>query len=310
MPHAIGHTHAWAKQLTGSIKQDLYFACLLLHACSKVDAYFIILCTCKPAHSIRQLCTGAVIPSCTQLQEVFTIGIHMPDCLLCVQVFERRPEPKSDSVDTGRAYIIIVIPRGQAALQEVRCWHSRCFMGGLMPWLMHVPLTNMCMHACMSGPCMNKLPEMYACLTAWQADRTPGPAHPCITITPCFVPSPCAACLTSCTVSHCTALCCAVLCCAAQLGVPLPSAREYITKGTVRHPKSGKIGISREEGNVTFSRSGLAQYLIDQARQQYPSSIRFHFEASCSGEEQLQQQCRGYIGLTSETGRDLLGLLN
>lgn len=51
-----------------------------------------------------------------------------------------------------------------------------------------------------------------------------------------------------------------------QLGVPLPSQQEYVTKGTVRHPKSGKIGISREEGNVTFSRSGLAQYLIDQAK--------------------------------------------
>jgi hypothetical protein len=52
----------------------------------------------------------------------------------------------------------------------------------------------------------------------------------------------------------------------------------------VRHPKSGKVGISREEGNVTFSRSGLAQYLIDQARQAYPDSIRFHFDAACAGE--------------------------
>jgi hypothetical protein len=88
-------------------------------------------------------------------------------------------------------------------------------------------------------------------------------------------------------------LCCGLLRCGVQLGVPLPSAREYITKGTVRHPKSGKIGISREEGNVTFSRSGLAQYLIDQARQQYPSSIRFHFGASCSGEGRVLHQCLG-----------------
>jgi hypothetical protein len=36
-----------------------------------------------------------------------------------LQVYERRPEPKNDAVDTGRAYIIIVIPRGQAALKEV-----------------------------------------------------------------------------------------------------------------------------------------------------------------------------------------------
>lgn len=102
-----------------------------------------------------------------------------------VDVYERRPEPCHDAVDTGRAYIIIVIPRGQAALQE--------------------------------------------------------------------------------------------------LGVPLPSQQEYVTKGTVRHPKSGKIGISREEGNVTFSRSGLAQYLIDQAKALYPNSIRFHFQAACEG---------------------------
>jgi hypothetical protein len=47
-----------------------------------------------------------------------------------------------------------------------------------------------------------------------------------------------------------------------QLGVPLPSQREFITKGTVRHDKKGKVGISREEGNITFSRSSLAQYLI------------------------------------------------
>ena len=36
-----------------------------------------------------------------------------------VEVHERRPEPKNDPVDTGRAYIIILIPRGQAALKDV-----------------------------------------------------------------------------------------------------------------------------------------------------------------------------------------------
>jgi kynurenine 3-monooxygenase len=35
------------------------------------------------------------------------------------QVYEKRPEPNSDLVDTGRAYIIILIPRGRAALEEV-----------------------------------------------------------------------------------------------------------------------------------------------------------------------------------------------
>uniref|UniRef100_A0A383WAT6 FAD-binding domain-containing protein n=1 Tax=Tetradesmus obliquus TaxID=3088 RepID=A0A383WAT6_TETOB len=109
-----------------------------------------------------------------------------------VDVFERRPEPKQDAVDTGRAYIIILIPRGQAALKE--------------------------------------------------------------------------------------------------LGVPLPSQREFITKGTVRHDRKGKVGISREEGNVTFSRSSLAQYLIDQARQRYPSQITFHFDSACAGVNIEQRQ--------------------
>ncbi|EFJ43553.1 flagellar-specific protein Ssa14 [Volvox carteri f. nagariensis] len=36
-----------------------------------------------------------------------------------VDVYERRPEPRNDPVDTGRAYIIILIPRGQAALNEL-----------------------------------------------------------------------------------------------------------------------------------------------------------------------------------------------
>ncbi|KAF8072714.1 kmo [Scenedesmus sp. PABB004] len=104
---------------------------------------------------------------------------------MTVDVFERRPEPRDDEVDTGRAYIIIVIPRGQAALND--------------------------------------------------------------------------------------------------LGVPLPSAAEYKTKGTVRHNKKGQVGVSREEGNVTFRRSSLAQYLIDQARAAFPTAIRFHFGAALEG---------------------------
>jgi kynurenine 3-monooxygenase len=39
-----------------------------------------------------------------------------------VDVYERRPEPTQDAVDTGRAYIIILIPRGQKALNEVGGW--------------------------------------------------------------------------------------------------------------------------------------------------------------------------------------------
>jgi hypothetical protein len=70
-----------------------------------------------------------------------------------------------------------------------------------------------------------------------------------------------------------------------QLGVPLPSQREYITKGTVRHDKKGKIGISREEGNITFSRSSLAQYLIGataRALLRSPASAVLRRPSSCA----------------------------
>ena len=37
-----------------------------------------------------------------------------------VDVFERRDQPEEDKVDNGRAYIIILVPRGKAALEEAR----------------------------------------------------------------------------------------------------------------------------------------------------------------------------------------------
>ncbi|KAG2449076.1 hypothetical protein HYH02_005825 [Chlamydomonas schloesseri] len=99
-----------------------------------------------------------------------------------VEVYERRPEPKNDAVDTGRAYIIILIPRGQAALKE--------------------------------------------------------------------------------------------------LGVKLPEDEHFRTLGTVSHNAKGKTRVSKEEGNVTFSRSGLAQWLIDTARRRYPGRITYNFNVT------------------------------
>jgi hypothetical protein len=72
-----------------------------------------------------------------------------------------------------------------------------------------------------------------------------------------------------------------------QLGVALPTEGHYVTKGTVRHSKKGKVSISKEAGNVTFSRSGLAQYLIEQSRQKYPDQIQYHFDSPCQGERIL-----------------------
>jgi hypothetical protein len=37
-----------------------------------------------------------------------------------------------------------------------------------------------------------------------------------------------------------------------------------MSQGTVRHSKKGKVSVSRESGNVTWSRAGLAQFLIDE----------------------------------------------
>lgn len=51
-----------------------------------------------------------------------------------------------------------------------------------------------------------------------------------------------------------------------QLGVPLPTEGHCMSQGTVRHSKTGKVSLSRESGNVTWSRAGLAQFLIDQVR--------------------------------------------
>ncbi|KAL6759374.1 monooxygenase [Haematococcus lacustris] len=101
-----------------------------------------------------------------------------------VEVYERRPEPQLDAVATGRAYIILLIPRGQAALQ--------------------------------------------------------------------------------------------------RLGIPLPNDDNYKSLGTVRHDSKGKVSVSKEEGNITFSRTDLAQFLVDQARARYPDSIHYNFQATAT----------------------------
>ena len=52
----------------------------------------------------------------------------------------------------------------------------------------------------------------------------------------------------------------------ADLGVPLPTKGHCMSQGTVRHSRAGKVTVSKEAGNVTFSRAGLAQFLIDEVR--------------------------------------------
>lgn len=96
-----------------------------------------------------------------------------------VEVYDKRPEPKDDAVDEGRSYVIILIPRGQAALQ--------------------------------------------------------------------------------------------------QLGVALPTAPQFRTLGSVRRDKKGRVQVVKEEGNLIFSRSTLAQFLIDQAKAKFPGAITFRF---------------------------------
>ena len=48
-------------------------------------------------------------------------------------------------------------------------------------------------------------------------------------------------------------------------------------------PPLPQVSVSREEGNVTFSRSGLAQFLINVARRRFPDKLSFSFEADCRG---------------------------
>ncbi|GIL95578.1 hypothetical protein Vretimale_1533 [Volvox reticuliferus] len=115
-----------------------------------------------------------------------------------VEVYERRPEPRNDPVDTGRAYIIILIPRGQAALKE--------------------------------------------------------------------------------------------------LGIKLPDDEHFKTLGTVSHNAKGKVRVSKEEGNVTFSRSGLAQWLIDTARRRYPGKINYYFQAAV---EQIDLEAKTAVFVTT-----------
>lgn len=54
-----------------------------------------------------------------------------------------------------------------------------------------------------------------------------------------------------------------------------------------------QVRVSKEEGNVTFSRSSLAQWLIEQARQRYPGSIKFHFGAECKAVDLQQRKVGG-----------------
>jgi len=65
-----------------------------------------------------------------------------------------------------------------------------------------------------------------------------------------------------------------------ELGVELPTDPHFLTLGSVRHPPSGKVSVTKEAGNVTWSRSDLAQFLINEARSRYPRQIRFHFGMS------------------------------
>ncbi|KAG2495591.1 hypothetical protein HYH03_006191 [Edaphochlamys debaryana] len=130
-----------------------------------------------------------------------------------VEVFERRPEPKLDPVDTGRAYIIILIPRGQAALKE--------------------------------------------------------------------------------------------------LGIKMPADEEYKSLGTVRHSAKGKVSVSKEDGNVTFSRSSLAQWLIDTARQRYPGRILYYFNQSAEKVDFVSRKVKmattgGFMSPGREAPFDLL----
>jgi hypothetical protein len=55
--------------------------------------------------------------------------------------------------------------------------------------------------------------------------------------------------------------------------------------------------IVKEAGNVTFSRSDLAQFLINEARSKYPDSIRFHFERGVESINLEKKQVGAHVPL-------------
>ncbi len=59
--------------------------------------------------------------------------------------------------------------------------------------------------------------------------------------------------------------------------------------------RSPQVRVSKEEGNVTFSRSGLAQWLIDTARKRYPGRINYYFQAAADKID-LQSKKVSWVG--------------
>lgn len=68
-----------------------------------------------------------------------------------------------------------------------------------------------------------------------------------------------------------------------DLGIDI-SQRSQCDQGKIAvHCRLGTWSSSCEERSVCFTRAALAQMLIDQAREKYPDSIRFHFNHDCKG---------------------------
>jgi len=59
------------------------------------------------------------------------------------------------------------------------------------------------------------------------------------------------------------------------------SPEQCVSGQLVVHSRLGTLSTSVEERSVCFTRAGLAQMLIDEARAKYPEQIRFHFNVSC-----------------------------
>lgn len=83
------------------------------------------LCCCTsssaplPANKLAQMYVGkkAIVVGAGPAGS--TAAMYLARAGWTVDVHERRPEPAADKVDNGRAYIIILVPRGKAALEEL-----------------------------------------------------------------------------------------------------------------------------------------------------------------------------------------------
>lgn len=157
-----------------------------------------------------------------------------------MDVYERREQPKAETADNGRAYIIILVPRGKAALEEVG---SSFFLTSCALKLTSVPCSISAGDRAAQRPAFPHSRHRPA-----PPFRQSGKAFPRSdgNMPPSFMIDT-----------------------EERAGyLPLAPCHDVSMIFMTILPKSQSV--NKEAGNVTFSRSDLAQFLIDEASHRYP----------------------------------------